>query len=222
MTGTLWHVLAALIVFLLTHSIPSLKPVRARCVSVLGERGYLVAYSALSITVIAWVGFALIDAPYVELWPMTIVSMWITVVLMIPATVLLVFGLTTPNPFSIPIKPSVFDSQQPGILAITRHPILMGLALWALAHLPPNGSVATVLMFSFAAAFSIAGMRILDRRRQHSWGLSTWQTQATRTALLSWKPGALSWKDWRWALTAFVYMGLIATHPMVIGVSPLP
>ena len=39
MTGSLSHLAAALGAFLLTHSIPALRPVRARCVALLGERG---------------------------------------------------------------------------------------------------------------------------------------------------------------------------------------
>lgn len=222
MTGTIGHLIAALAAFLITHSIPALKPVRARCVSLLGERGYLVIYSLLSIGVIAWVAFALIDAPYVELWPMTVASMWVTAALMFPATIFLIFGLTTPNPFSIPVRANAYDADAPGILTITRHPILMGLALWALAHIPPNGTVATVTMFGVAAAFSLAGMRILDGRRKKAWGLPVWQAKSAPTALLRWKPSAISWTDWRWGLVAGVYVGLITAHPLVIGVSALP
>lgn len=222
MTGTLWHVAAALAAFLGTHSLPALKPVRARCVSVLGERGYLFSYSLLSIAAIAWVVLALLDAPYIELWPMTVASMWLTAALMIPATVFLVFGLTTPNPFSIPVRPGAFDPDRPGFLAITRHPILMGLATWALAHIPPNGSAATLMMFGFAAAFSVAGMLILEARRKKAWGAETWQKSAVRTALLGWNPSALSWTDWRWGVVGVVYAGLILAHPIVVGVNPLP
>lgn len=222
MTGSLWHLAAALLVFLLTHSIPAIRPIRTRCVALLGERGYLATYSLLSITVIAWVVLALIDAPYVELWPMTVGAMWVTVALMIPATALVVFGLTTPNPLSIPIRPNAFKADSPGILSITRHPLLMGLALWSIAHIPPNGSLATVMMFGFAAAFSIAGMKILDARRRKAWGESDWLNKANRTALLGWSWTALSFTDWRWALTFAVYVGLLTVHPSVIGVSPLP
>lgn len=222
MTGTLWHVAAALFAFLVTHSLPALKPVRARCVALLGERAYFVTYSALTIAVITWVVFALIGAPYIELWPMTVVSMWITAILMLPATVFLVFGLSTSNPFSIPIKPSAFDPARPGFLAITRHPLLLGLAMWGLAHIPPNGAVATIMMFGFVAAFSFAGIRILDVRRKKAWGLQIWQTMAERTASWQWKPSALSLTDWRWVVVLAVYAGLIFAHPIVIGVGPLP
>lgn len=226
MTGTLWHVTAALLAFLVTHSLPALKPVRARFVTLLGERAYLLIYSLLSITAITWVVLALVDAPYVEMWPMTVPTMWFTAALMLPATVFLVFGLTTPNPFSIPVRPDSFDPQQPKFLAVSRHPILMGLALWAIAHVPPNGAVATVMMFGFAAAFSLAGMKILDARRKRAWGREAWQTKAAHTALLNWTAitasRAVSWKDWRWILTSVVYIGLILAHPLIVGVSPSP
>lgn len=222
MTGSLSHLAAALGAFLLTHSIPALRPVRTRCVAVLGERGYLATYSLVSLAVSAWVVMALIEAPYVELWPMTETSMWVTAIIMIPACVFLVFGLTTANPFSIPIRPDIFEPSSPGLLAMTRHPLLLGLALWAVAHIPPNGSVATVLVFGFAAAFSVVGMFILDKRRKRTWGIETWSRKAQNTRLLSWRPSALPGMDWRWAVVALLYTGLIGLHPIVIGLSPLP
>lgn len=222
MTGSLSHLAAALATFLLTHSIPALKPVRARCVALLGERGYVLTYSLVSLAVIAWVILALVDAPYVELWAMTNTSMWITAVIMIPACVLLVFGLTTPNPFSISIKPEDFDPESPGLLAITRHPLLLGLALWAGSHVPPNGSIAAILVFGFAALFSVVGMFTLDKRRKRTSGSDAWNHKARHTHLMSWKPSALPGMDWRWGVVALLYAGLIGLHPIVIGLSPLP
>ncbi len=222
MTGSLSHLAAALGAFLLTHSIPALRPVRARCVALLGERGYLVAYSLVSLATIIWVVLALVAAPYIELWTMTKTSMWITAIIMIPACVFLVFGLTTPNPFSIPINPEGFSPESPGLLAITRHPLLLGLTLWAAAHIPPNGSIAAILVFGFAALFSVVGMFTLDKRRKRTWGAETWRHKAQHTHLVSWRPSALPGMDWRWGVVALLYTGFIGLHPIVVGVSPLP
>lgn len=222
MTGSLSHLAAALCAFLLTHSISALKPVRARFVALLGERGYLATYSVVSLAVITWVVLALTDAPYVELWAMTNASMWATAILMIPACVFLVFGLTTPNPLSITIRPNAFEPDAPGILAVTRHPLLLGLALWAAAHIPPNGSLAAILVFGFAALFSVAGMFILDSRRQRAWGTDTWHQKGKQTSLLNLRPSALPRMEWRWGLVTVIYSGLIWLHPIVIGLSPLP
>ena len=222
MTGSLGHLVASLVAFLLTHSIPALQPVRARLVLAFSERGYLFIYSLISLAVTTWVVLAFINAPYVELWAITRATMWITVVLMVPACICLSFGLTTPNPFSIPIAPDKFTPETPGVLAITRHPILLGLSLWAIAHITPNGSIAAILVFSSAALFSIAGMFVLDKRRKRTWGEEAWRHFAANTSLLSRPSSTLSWTDWRWGLALIIYGGLIALHPLVIGVSPVP
>jgi len=60
---------AALLVFLLTHVIPSRPQVRARLVALAGQRAYLVAYSLMSLLVLAWLILASANAPFVELWP---------------------------------------------------------------------------------------------------------------------------------------------------------
>jgi uncharacterized membrane protein len=58
----------------------------------------------------------------------------IAIILMLPACLLVVIGLTTPNPTSIAQEGRVGQPPQ-GIVRITRHPFLTGVALWALVHL---------------------------------------------------------------------------------------
>ena len=220
--GGYGELVASLTVFLITHSVPAIRPVRDRCVSALGEWVYIVVYSLVSIAVIVWMVSAVIRAPYVELWVMTAGAMWTAASLMLPATAFLVFGMTTPNSLSLPVKPEAFDSDNPGVLAVTRHPILLGLALWAVAHIPPNGSLSALVLFGFAFLFSIAGMFIVDARRRRAWGVETWQKQTAKTALLSWRFGRVPIADQRWLIVAVVYALMIWLHPLVLGVAPLP
>ncbi|MHA7816485.1 MAG: NnrU family protein [Pseudohaliea sp.] len=51
---------------------------------------------------------------------------------------------------------------------VQRHPLLFAFPLWALAHIPPNGELATALFFAAMAVFCLVGMRALDRKRQRS------------------------------------------------------
>ena len=222
MMGGYGELVASLAVFLVTHSVPAIGPVRARCVSIAGERPYLIVYSVISITVIAWMVSAVVRAPYVELWPMTPGTMWTTALLMLLATACLVFGLTTPNTLSLPIKSEMFNPDQPGILALTRHPILVGFALWALAHITSNGTLSALLLFGFAFLFSIAGMFIVDARRRRTWGEDRWKIQTARTAFLSWRFGCIPILDQRWLIIAVLYALMIWLHPLVLGVAPLP
>jgi uncharacterized membrane protein len=52
-----------------------------------------------------------------------------------------------------------------GVLRITRHPILMGTALWALLHLLPNGTATDVAFFGGFIAFVLVGTWHQDRRK---------------------------------------------------------
>lgn len=222
MIGTYTDLIASLIAFLVTHSIPAIRPVRARCVAIAGERAYLIAYSVVSVVVIAWMVSAALAAPYLELWSMTETAMWATAALMLPAIAFLVFGLTTPNPLSIPVKVDAYDPDQPGLLALTRHPVLVSFILWAISHIVANGTVSALLLFGFAAAFSVGGMFIVDARRKRTWGIEKWTANAAGTALLSWRFDAVPVADRRWILVFVLYALALWLHPIVIGVQPLP
>lgn len=85
------------------------------------------------------------------------------------ACVLLALGIGIPNPFSIAGAGSArFDPARPGVLALTRHPVLWSTVLWSGAHVVPNGDVATATLFGAFAAMGLFGMRALDARRQRA------------------------------------------------------
>jgi hypothetical protein len=70
----------------------------------------------------------------------------IAIILMLPASLLVVIGLTTPNPTSVAQEGRVGQPPQ-GIVRVTRHPFLTGVGLWALVHLIGNGDVAVPGLF---------------------------------------------------------------------------
>lgn len=170
--------LLALAVFLISHGVPSQPAVRARLTAIFGERGYLIGYSLVSLALLAWLIHAAVTAPYIPLWPAALWQQWVPVLVMPLATVLLVAGVIQPNPLSIPVRPSAYDPARPGVLALTRHPILAAISLWALAHIPPNGHLVAVTMFGLFALMGIGGMALLDRRRQRSLGTARWAALA--------------------------------------------
>ncbi|MBN33412.1 MAG: hypothetical protein CMM46_01300 [Rhodospirillaceae bacterium] len=60
-----------------------------------------------------------------------------------------VCGNATPNPSSVGSEKALErENAAGGIFSITRHPLLWGIALWALAHLIANGDVASLLFFA--------------------------------------------------------------------------
>jgi uncharacterized membrane protein len=106
----------------------------------------------------------------------------------------------------------------------SRHPLLLALALWALAHLLPNGDLAHVLLFGLFAGFALLGHWIVDRRRKRMMGAEWAHLNAARRAPPLWPPRPASWSGTavRLGLGLAGFALLVAAHPVVIGVSPLP
>jgi uncharacterized membrane protein len=79
--------------------------------------------------------------------------------------VLAVGSLLRPSPASlVPNAPA----EVRGVYRVTRHPLVLGLALiWAL-HLIPNASTADVAFFGGFLVFSLAGARHQDQRKLHA------------------------------------------------------
>jgi uncharacterized membrane protein len=216
---------AAWAVFLASHMLPARPRWRARLAGPLGERGFTLAYSLASVLVLGWLVAAAGRAPFVPLWGWAAWQAWVPNVVMPVACVLLALGAGIPNPFSIGgARNEAFDPARPGVLALTRHPVLLAILLWAAAHVPPNGDLATVSLFGAFAAMSLFGMRALDARRRRAWGEGRWRAMAAGTgtwrirgAGLGWRPVAL-----RMVLGLGLWLSLLALHPLVLGVPPLP
>jgi uncharacterized membrane protein len=220
---------AAFTVFLVSHAVPARPAVRRRLAGRLGERGYLLAYSLVSVAVLAWLIVAAGRAPFVLLWPYAAWQAWL-VNLMMPAVCLLVsFGVAAPNPLSFGGTARGFDPAHPGIAGVARHPLLLALALWAGAHAVANGNLAHVLLFGSFAGFAILGMRIIDRRKRRQMGEGEWSRLAAHSSC--WPFAALVSGRWRprqapelrrVVVGLLLWLALLALHPPVIGVSPLP
>jgi uncharacterized membrane protein len=222
------------LVFLITHRVPTIPSVRAKIVNHIGERGFLIAYSTLSIMVLTWLIIAAGRAPYIEVWAAAAWQYWVPNIAMPIVCILIGFSVAAPNPLSFGgSKPETFDPNHPGFAGVTRHGLLWALALWSGSHIFPNGNLAHVILFCSFCAFSLLGMRIIDRRRQRQMGMDAWQSMAQATSgwpfqsLVTgrWKPvfsGALPSIMIRLLVSLALYTGLLMAHADVIGVSPLP
>jgi len=174
--------LFAVTVFVAAHMVPAAKPVRAALVGGLGQTPYLVLYSLVSLALLAWVVRAYFAAPYVEMWPGTDGVRWLAAAVMAPACVLITAGIASPNPFSLGLGGKGFDAARPGIVGVTRHPVIWGLALWAAAHLAANGDAASVILFGLLLALALAGPKSLDAKRRAGMGEDAFSALAAETA----------------------------------------
>ena len=207
--------------FVLSHSVPVRAPVKPWLVATLGQTGFGMAYSALSLAVLAALFSAAAHAPHVPLWPMPASAHWIVLAGMVPAVVLLSLTLGRPNPFSFGGAGNHrFDPDRPELTGWLRHPVLVALGLWAGAHLVANGDLAHGLMFAGFAGFAGLGMVLIDRRKQREMGLAEWHAlrMRSRHARLGMPPNAAL----RLAIGLLCLGALIAGHQGLSGVAIWP
>ncbi len=220
---------AAIAAFILSHAIPAVKPLRAYLIRAMGFKMYVTLYSLMSIGVLIWLGFAFAEAPYVEIWEFQEWTRWVTVILMVPSCLLLVVGLFSANPLSLSLMEAEnFDPARPGIVGLTRHPVIWAVGLWALAHMAPNGDLASLSMFSLLLLAGLSGPKSLDVKRRAKQGDEKWQALAGKTSslpLIALVQGRTSLKGLKiWPLVAGIvlYVALFHAHEWIIGVVPLP
>ena len=223
------ELLAAAAVFVLSHLIPAYRPLRRRLVSAMGERTYLVLYSLLSVATIAWLGMAYAAAPYVEVWTYAAWTAWVPVLVMPFSCILLVASLSAANPLSVALTGRGFDPERPGIAAVTRHPLMWALILWAAAHLPANGDAASLVLFGLSLVISLYGPVSLDRKQRARLGEEEWRRLAAHTSNLPFdgvaggariRLGDIGW--WRIAGGLVLYVLLVHAHEYFAGAWPLP
>jgi uncharacterized membrane protein len=57
-----------------------------------------------------------------------------------------------------------------GMVRITRHPFLWGVALWALVHLIVNGDLASFILFGSFLLLALGGTAAIDAKRRRKFG----------------------------------------------------
>jgi uncharacterized membrane protein len=57
-----------------------------------------------------------------------------------------------------------------GMVRITRHPFLCGIALWALVHLIINGDLASLILFGSLLVLAVRGTLSIDAKRRRNFG----------------------------------------------------
>ncbi|WP_417451758.1 NnrU family protein [Kordiimonas sp.] len=101
-----------------------------------------------------------------------------------------------------------FASQAPtNIRRMVRHPQLMGVAFWAAGHLLANGENRSLLLFGAFLVWAIVSM-LGSNRRDGVWVKPPKQSLLKDIVTV--------------VIGAALYVGFIAIHEWLIGVSPMP
>ncbi len=221
----------ALIVFMASHFLPRVGGLRETLIAKIGRRPYFAGYGIVSLVVLIWLIGSASRAPFIELWPESEWTRKVPTVVMPFAMFLAVIGIGTRWPFTLGSKTgTAFDPANPGLAAVTRHPLLWALALWSAAHLPPNGDLAHVVLFGGFAVMSLAAMPMFDRR---AWAARARDDTArllqaaplfSLQVLIDPKWLIENHRDlaWRPAIAAAIWAAAFGLHSTVIGMSPSP
>lgn len=139
-----------LAVFLASHLFVRSRSRRAAAMARLGEIPYRIVFSLVSIlaVVLIVIGFAQYRAAeWIDIWYPPLWMRHVTVVLVLPAVILLVAAFV------------------PGHLKIwSKYPALVAVKLWALAHLLSNGDLGSILMFGTFLAWAVIARIALKRQ----------------------------------------------------------
>ena len=229
MIGSLDALFAATAAFVCGHFLLSSGTLRRPLVRVLGPGGFLSAYSLAMAAAFLWLAAAYREAPFIAVWSPPPALAWVPVLVMPVALFLALAGVTTPNPTMVGGERSAAiggpKDPAPGIISITRHPVLWGTALWALSHLAANGDAAGMVVMGGILALSLGGMAHIDERREVSlgaaWGPIKLTTSVVPFAAIASGRAELDWKGigwWRPAAALVLYAALLHAHEWIAGV----
>src|SRR6202163_2314870 len=148
----MFNLIAASAYFLLIHFGVSGTRLRDALVARLGESPYRAAFALASLIGLVWMIYGYRRAPTVGLWGQLLGLRALAVVLVFVAFLFVVIGLAR------------------GIVRITRHPFLWGVALWALVHLIVNGDLASFILFGSLLLLALGGTVAIDAKRRRKFG----------------------------------------------------
>lgn len=162
-------------IFILIHLLVAGTRLRDGLVQRLGEGPYMGLFSLASLGVIVWLGYAFNSARLSEdnlrYWGPTAATRIIHAGLQAVSLLLIVSGLTTPNPTSVgQLKTLERADAVRGVLRITRHPFLWGVGLWSLGHLLVSGRTASFILFGAMGILAIGGTMSIDAKRRRALG----------------------------------------------------
>ncbi len=173
---------AAVGLFALTHFAMS-GFLRARLVAALGIQTFLLVYSITALCIFAWMLVAFDRAPNTaQLWNGTNPVAWLaTSVITILALALLLPSFTR-NPALPGNNAAGLGTVIPsGVYAITRHPMMWGIALWAISHIIVAPEARVLILMGGLVLVALLGSHFQDKRkiRQNNREFAPWQRRTT-------------------------------------------
>jgi uncharacterized membrane protein len=223
------QLVAAAGLFLGIHLAVSGTTLRDRITGAIGEKLYLPLFALASLGAVVWMCIA-----YNHVFPTPA-----NIVLFDPgqavrnlAIPVVAFALALATPGVLmgnPTSAGQGEAQIRGVLRITRHPFLVGTALWSGFHLIASGSLASTVLFATFFVLSSLGTLAIDRkvRRKRP---EAWQTISAQTSIIPFvaiaqgrnRFVASEYFDWRFSVAFVEVVVLLYFHNYLFSMSPFP
>lgn len=159
--------IAASVAFVGLHFVMS-HPLRAGMIRSLGENGFMGVYSLLTTAAFVWIvlAFRAIPAGAQPLWNGTGTAMWAFAGVLTLVAMTLLLGSLHGNPALPQVgAQTVSAARAEGVYAVTRHPMMWGVALWALAHSLVAPTPRVLVLMTGMAVLALLGAHLQDRKK---------------------------------------------------------
>jgi uncharacterized membrane protein len=180
-----------LVLFIGPHVLVAFRGSRAALIARIGEWPYKGLFALVSIVGVVLIGYGFGEyraTGWIDVWSPPVWTRHIVVVLMWPASICVV------APYF------------PGAIKTTlKHPMLVGVKLWAFAHLCANGDLGSIILFGSILAWAVFD-RISLKRRSDPGGIQI-PAGGRRNDIIALIVGTILY-----LLLGFFF------HPMVVGV----
>jgi uncharacterized membrane protein len=228
------NLIVAALAFLLLHLVVSGTQVRDAAIETFGLGPYWGLFSAASLGLLIWLAIAYggvwrepADKIY---WVGTSVTRTIQLFMQAIALLFVVPGLTTRNPTMVGQEGALEGPETAqGMLRITRHPFLWGVAIWAAGHLLVDGRMSGIILFGTMLVLALIGTVSIDAKRRRALG-DKWTAFAAKTSNIPFAAivggrqklniGEIGWA--RLVGSLIVWAIILGAHPHIFGVTALP
>ena len=134
------------VLFFGIHFVPS-SPLKPMFIERLGEGAFKGVFSLISLAGLISMIYGFSESSFQPLWTPANWSRDFLIALM-PFSIILLCAADIPN----------------NIKRIVRHPMLLGISLWGFGHLIANGDLASAILFTSFAVYSVINIVTVNRR----------------------------------------------------------
>jgi uncharacterized membrane protein len=159
-------------------------PFRVRLVQAMGEKFFALLYSGVALATLGWMILSYRAAN--ESWPLWVAPQWgfrVGAGLMLVACILLAGSFFRNPAFPNPGAPPKAVRAAGGVFAVTRHPMNMAFALWALVHIAQWGSPRNLIVAGGILVLALVGSVGQDHKKLNVIG-EPWRQWMARTSFV--------------------------------------